>query len=132
MLRLGLGVVVGIVVGFAIVMGGEALGHRVFPPPGGVDFTDPVAVKAMIAGMPVAALIMLVVGWAVAAFAASAVALLVSQRDRRAGFIASGVVLAATVANLLMLPHPLWVSVTAVVGIGLAALAADRLLARRA
>ena len=47
-------VVAGIVVAVVGVFAVEALGQKVYPPPPGIDFTNPEAIKAMMKDIPLA------------------------------------------------------------------------------
>lgn len=133
MLRTSLGTLAGLITAFALVAALESAGHLVFPPPEGLDPSDPEAVAAAMASMPVGALVMVVVAWIVAAFVGPLVGGLIA-RDRP--WIAVGVVgtllFAATVANLAMLPHPVWMAVTGLLGIALGTATAGRIASRRA
>ena len=40
-LRTALGVVLGLIVGLLIILAVEGVGHTIFPPPPGVNLTDP-------------------------------------------------------------------------------------------
>ena len=109
MLKLVLAIVGGIVAAFAIVFATDALFHALFasaaPPP---DPSAPDAMRDYIAGQPVSALIVILIGWAVAAFAGSAIAARFGGRGRWPGWLVAAIFLLATVANFLMVVHPTW------------------------
>ncbi len=127
MLRLVLGVIAGVVAGFAVVMVAELIGHQIFPPPPGLDPSDREAVKALIPTLPIGAFVAVLIAWGLGTFAASAAALLVSRRRRLAGGIAAAVVAAASAATLVMIPHPAWFVAAAIVVVLGGAWLADRL-----
>lgn len=107
MLKLILGVVVGVVVIMALVVGGEFALHALFPIPM-PDPNDVEAVKAAMANAPMGAKIGLIVVYFIAALGGAFVAAKVAAR-RLAGWIAGGVMAALTVVNFFMLPHPVWI-----------------------
>lgn len=107
MLKLILGVVVGVVVTMALVVAGEFALHAVFPMPM-PDMTDKAALQTLMADAPMGAKVGLVVVYFIAAFGGAFVAAKVAAR-RMAGWISAGIMAALTVANFFMLPHPVWV-----------------------
>ena len=124
--------IVGILVGSVIVALVETAGRAVFrapPAPSG----DATAMRAYVAALPVGALATVVAGWWLGSFAGVWAAVLVAARRPRlhAGIVV-GVLLLATVANLVMLPHPLWMTVLGPLGILVAGWLAMRVGARTA
>lgn len=113
MLKLFLGVVVGVVAIMALVMGGQYVLHAVFPMPA-VDMTDKAALQTLMAQAPLGAKIGLIAVYTVAAFGASWIGTRVAGR-RLAGGIVTGIMLALTVANYVNLPHPIWIVVSSLV-----------------
>lgn len=121
-------VFLGIVVALALVFVVEMLGHQVYPPPTDLDFTRPEVVTSYMQTLPIGAFIFVLGGFALATLGGGFVAAKVA-RDRpnlHAGIIGV-LMLCATGANLLMIPHPLWFSVTAVALIIVATVLAARL-----
>ena len=106
-MRTAAGAVLGIIVGGAVVFAVETIGHSMYPPPDGIDLSDPQAVKSLIASLPVAALVMVLVGWLVGSFAGAWVARRVGQSDLAAWIVAAAFI-AFTAVNFVMIPHPLW------------------------
>lgn len=101
---LGGGLVCGIVV-FAV----EAVSSQVFPLPPGVDLTDPEAIRAAVADLPLGAFLFLLLAWFVGVFAGAWVAArLAPQSPFVHGMIVTGLVVASAVVNLSTLPHPAW------------------------
>src|SRR5512145_440985 len=58
----------GVIAGAIIVALVEWVGHRMYAPPAGMDFSDPDAVRAMMKDIPRGALAMVLVAWALGAF----------------------------------------------------------------
>jgi hypothetical protein len=128
-LRLTLAVVAGAVVAFSTVALIESIGHRVYPMPAGLDWSKPEQVRAYVDGLPLGALLFVLGGWIVAALVGGLVAAWIARaRAVLAAAIVGAVVLAATVANLAMIPHPTWFAVVGVAGIVLAAFVAGRIM----
>ncbi len=122
MLRDVLGAVVGIAVAVITVMLFQWFSHFVFPPPGDLDLQDSAAMRAYVASVPIGALVLVLAGYVVATFDGVLVACLIGRTKPVLFALVVGVLmLVATVSNLIMIPHPLWFSVSAVVGIVAAA-----------
>lgn len=118
--RIVLGVVIGVAVGFGLVMVGDALNHRLFPPPADLQVTDREALGRYMATAPIISLLGLPVTWMVAAFAGAFAGAKIGARAWT-GWIAGGALIAATCLNLALIPHPLWMLVAAIVFAPLAA-----------
>lgn len=116
-----LGVVAGVAVAMGIVLLVDGAAHRLSPPPAGLDTSDPDAVRAALARTPLAALALMVLGWTVAAGVGAFVGSRIDPRRQPGpGLVVAGVFLAATIANLAMLPHPAWMWVGPLVLVPLA------------
>lgn len=124
--RAGLGAVIGVMVGLALVFVGDYLNHMVFPPPPEVQATNPEAIRAWMAKAPVLSLIGLPVTWTIAAFAAAFAGAKIGA-SVWAGWIAGALIFAGTCLNLAMIPHPLWMSIAVIVLVPLAAWLGGRL-----
>ncbi len=110
--------IAGIVTAFASIYLIEMLGHMIYPPPADLDFSDPEAIRPYIATLPIIALLFPMFGWFVGAFAGSLVADFCGDAKPYVfAAIVGGLVLAGTIANLIVIPHPLWFSITALIGI---------------
>lgn len=108
-LRSILAVILGTVASVVVVMMGDALVTRLFPLPGGVDTRDPASMASAIAVLPMTALLLLLLGWVMAAVVGSYLAARLAPRSPRAhGLLVALLVLAATIINLTSIPHPDW------------------------
>lgn len=114
MLRLILSIVVGVVIAFLIVMAGDILSQSMAGP-APTDMTDRAAMEAYMAGLPTAVFITMLATWTVAAFAAAAFAARFARRGAWPGWVAAGLFLCATAANLFLIPHPAWMAIAGVV-----------------
>ncbi len=110
-MRLVLGVVIGAILGVAVVYGLEYVNHALFPWPA-MDAADPVSVAAAIDAAPMTAKVMLVGGWFLGALAGGLVAVRVG-RHFAAGWIVALLVAAGAVATTILIPHPLWLQIAA-------------------
>ena len=117
MLRLILSIIAGVIIAFVIVMAGDMLSQSLAsssgPPP--TDMTDRAALEAWMAGLPTVVFVAMLATWTVAAFAAAAFAARFGRRGTWPGWVAGGLFLCATAANLLMVPHPAWMAIAGVV-----------------
>jgi len=100
----------------------EIAGHTIYPPPPDLDFTDSDAVRIYVAGLPLGAFLFLGAAWFIGTLGGTLVACYVgSAAPRIFAMIIGALMLVATASNLAMIPHPLWFSVTGIVGIVIAA-----------
>ena len=125
MMRLVLGVVCGLVIAFALVFATDALFHLAVP--SAARPTDPAAMQDYAMRQPPAALLAIVAGWALAVFVGAGAACRIARRGAGPAWAVTALFLAATAANFLMLPHPVWMIVTAVLAIAAAGWLATRL-----
>ena len=123
MLKIILGIVVGVVVAFAAVMAGELAIHALT---GGtaVDMNDPAAVEVMMDATPVASKIGIVATYFIAVLLGGLAAVRVSGRAWTA-WVIMAVILAATIANFAIMPHPLWMVVCSILLIATAGVLAS-------
>lgn len=117
-LRYLLALVAGVLVAGFIVAGIEALGHAVYPPPAGLDPNDMQQLAAAVDAMPVGALLFVALAWVAGAYVGGVVAarLAPGHRGLMAGVIGA-LILAGAVAMLVMIPHPLWFAIAAVIAV---------------
>ncbi len=110
--------VLGIIAAGVIVAIVEALGHTVYPIPPDVDFNDSVQFGNYVKSLPIGAFLFVAGGWTLATLGGALLACFIAKEKP---FVYSGIVggfiLVATVANLMMIPHPLWFSVSALIAI---------------
>jgi len=110
--------IIGLVIAFALIMVIEKVGHMIYPPPPDLDFSDPEAVRPYIATLPILALLFPMFAWMIGTFSGSLVACVIGTvRPLAFAIVVGGLVLAGTIANLIVIPHPLWFSALSVIGI---------------
>ncbi|MBW7896728.1 MAG: hypothetical protein H3C27_16595 [Opitutaceae bacterium] len=88
----------------------QAVAHQLYPPPPGTDFNDPAALAELMAQMPVGALLMVLLSYAIGTLMGALVASRFSAAHlpARQGWIVGLMMLTAGVMNLLAIPHPAW------------------------
>jgi hypothetical protein len=128
MLRKFLAVLAGLFTAVALVALIESLSNRIYPPPEGMDPRNAAQLEAFVQSLPVGALAMILAAWTLGTLAGALVACWIA-REKPLVFasIIGALMLAATVLNLLSIPHPDWFSITAIVLVTGAALLASRL-----
>ena len=131
-LRSVLAGVAGIVTAFIVVAIGEAIGHAVYPLPEGMDFSNPAAVRALVASMPLGAFLFVLGSWIAATFAGGLVAGAIARpRAMTLALVVGALMLATCAINLAIIPHPTWFAIATVVGVPAAAWITGRTLRHR-
>lgn len=121
-------IIAGLAVAFATVMLIDTLNHAVFPPPAGLDSSDPDAVRPYLATLPAGAYLFILASSVVAAFVGTLLACYTGRGNPALyGGVVGGIVLAATISNFIVIPHPLWLVIATLAGIVLSTLLAMRL-----
>lgn len=105
-------IVAGVFIAFAILSALEALDAALYPLPD-LMVADKTAIAGIVSSMPPLAKAIVVVSWLVAPLGGVWIALRVGDW-RAGGWIVTTLFLAANVANQIVLPHPLWMQVLAV------------------
>lgn len=122
MLRRILGLIAGIAVTAILVAVVESLGHLVYPPPEGIDLTDPESLKAYMSDAPIGALLSVLLAWAVGTMAGSGLAgVIAGEKECLLGTILGALFLIGGIVNMAMIPHPLWFWIAGVLVFPLAA-----------
>lgn len=99
----------GLATAVIVIMAMEFLSSKIYPPPSGIDFQDPVALKAYVNSLPVTAFLLLLTGYALAAFLGGLVIKKVAKNNARRPVIILGIILTIfAVMNMISIPHPLW------------------------
>lgn len=112
MLRTVLAFLIGAVVMVVAVAVLQMLGHAIWPPPDGIDPSNPEAFAQIVAAMPLAAKIWVLVSYAIAVEVGTIVAVLVHRVRWRGLAMTLGMLMTALCAlNFWLLPHPWWMVV---------------------
>lgn len=115
MLRDLLAVLLGAVLGLGCVVAFDALSHVFHPGAVPPDMEDVTAFRTYMERAPAAAKGVLLFGWFLAAFIAASIATIIARRVGWPGWLAGGLLWAATASNAIVLPHPTWMVVAAFV-----------------
>lgn len=113
MLKTVPGIVAGVVTALVVMTALQMAGHAAMPPPAGLDPSDPEDLKQMVASASMAAKAWVVFAWFAAAVAGGWVARRIS-RTGWAGWVIAGLIVVGGIANIMMIPHPLWMQIAAV------------------
>jgi hypothetical protein len=109
LVRRVLAVLGGCVAAVMVVVLSDLTVGSLYPLPSSEALSTPEAARAAIAAVPLSALVLLVIGWALAAgVGAFAAVRLGPDRRMPLGLVVAALLVLATVANLAMLPHPAW------------------------
>ncbi len=110
--------IAGVVVAGLLVWIVESVGHAVFPPPPDLDFANADAMRAYIDTLPLGALLFVAAAWFIGTLGGTLTACKLGTGRRYIyALVVGGLILAATVVNLVMIPHPMWFSALGIVGI---------------
>ncbi|MEZ6043260.1 MAG: hypothetical protein R3C20_22415 [Planctomycetaceae bacterium] len=94
----------------------ESISSAIYPPPEGFDFNNPQQLAEFAAQLPTGAFVIVLLAWCAGAFIAGFVARrLAPSRSLMPPVIALLILLAATIFNLAMIPHPIWMWIAGVV-----------------
>ena len=111
-LRRAVAVLAGLAAGVALITAVQALNTRLYPPPPGLDWTEPGALAELMARMPVGALLMVELSYAVGSLGAGAAAGMLSrERPYLPAAVVGALLTLAGFANLAAIPHPVWFAV---------------------
>jgi MFS family permease len=112
MWRTVLGILLGIVTTMIVISLVEALGHAIYPPPDGLDPSNPEHVGRIIAIAPTAALAMVVLAWCVGTFVGGWLGARIARHPRIAALASAFVVMFGVIAMIKLVPeHPTWMAV---------------------
>ena len=109
-----LGILVGVVVAWLAISVCEFASLFLHRPEPGMDLRDPQALAAYIAAAPLPSMLVVVLGWAIAAFGGGWVAARIARHKTVAALVIGLLVVLGVIANNLMIPHPLWMTIVGV------------------
>jgi hypothetical protein len=108
-LRHTVAVVIGVVVAVTIIMLFEGLNSQLFPPPAGLDHGTAAEMGTWLRTLPTGAFLLVLAGYAFGAFGGSvAIARFAPSRAAHLVGLLGAILLAASLMNLVALPHPMW------------------------
>lgn len=110
--------VAGLAVAFGVIMGVQMIGHAIWPPPADLDWNDTEVIQTYVSQLPFLALLVPIVSYFLGALGGPLIA---SGIGTARPLVFAGVIglvlLAATVANLIQIPHPYWFSALAIAAV---------------
>jgi hypothetical protein len=108
--------IVGIFLAVGLVWAIESIGHLVYPPPADLDFANAEAMREYTDTVPIGALLFVAAAWFVGTLAGTFAACRIGTASPLVFvLVVGGLMLAATITNLMMIPHPLWFSALGIV-----------------
>jgi hypothetical protein len=123
-----LAIVAGIAVAFGVVALADFFIHQLFDMPAVPTNATRERLATYVTEMPLGAKFGVVSSWLLATLLGSYAAIkIATARKALAAMVSTGALLAATLANVLMIPHPLWMVAAGCLGIPIACSLALRL-----
>lgn len=108
-MRFFLAVLGGILTAIIVIYITETFSHVFYPMPRDINMENPESVRQMIQNLPAGAFIIIIIGWALGAFAGGAVSTLIINNCRPLAALTIGALLVlGGIINLMMFPHPIW------------------------
>lgn len=102
-------VVAALAVAMVIITLVEGMSSRLYPPPTNLDLTNAEVLRAYVASLPIAALLIVLAGYGVAGLAGGWLATRISNAPiLRPAIAVAAVLLGGSIMNLRAIPHPAW------------------------
>lgn len=125
-MRILLGVIAGAVAAVLCIFALEYVGHQIHPPPASFENASREEMARMIAQLPMSAFALVVAAWFLGALIGAWVANAIARRAL-AGWIVAVLVMAASLATVIMFPQPVWMWAAAILAPLVAGWLAQRL-----
>jgi hypothetical protein len=110
-----LAVIAGILAAGVTVFLVEMAAHFILPAPPGVDPSNPESLRANATNLPLSSLAAVLVAWCVGSFVGGLVAALVSRQQKMlCALVAALFIIGSGVATMVMIPHPIWFWIAAI------------------
>lgn len=106
----------------------EHLGWELFPLPDSINPMDPESLKQNIELIPKGSMIFVIIAHALGTFSGMILAGFISKKSLIPSFIVGGLMIMATIANLIMIPSPIWFIILDLFGVILAFIFAKKLV----
>jgi hypothetical protein len=115
-----LATITGFIVASLVVYLIEQLGWNFFPLPDSIDPMDAESLKQNIDLIPKGSMIFVIIAHAIGAFSGMTLAGFISKKSLIPSYIVGGLMILATIVNLVMIPSPIWFIVLDLLGVILA------------
>ncbi|MDX2359358.1 MAG: hypothetical protein QNK23_01035 [Crocinitomicaceae bacterium] len=102
---------IGVFVAIFAMMGIQMVGHNVFPVPPEINFEDPASLSENMHLIPAGSFIFILLAHSLGQLFGLLTAKLIDKTSAYPVYIIAGFLLLGTVANLVMIPHPVWFSI---------------------
>jgi hypothetical protein len=110
-----LAIFLGVISCFFLILAVEMLGQLVYPPPPGMDFSKPETVEAALKSVKPGQFAFVLAAWAIGTFIGAGIAARIAPNWKLAHGMVIGVLfLLASIGQMSMFPHPIWVWVIGV------------------
>lgn len=118
MIRNIVAVVVGLIVAIALVWALQTFSHSVYPPPPGLDLSNPEQLGQFVNSMPPNAFLLVIASYALGTLIGGLTACFIGRSRPYVFATAIGVfVLLGMSTSIMTIPHPLWFTVSAILSI---------------
>jgi hypothetical protein len=118
MARAIVAVIAGVVVAFGMILLVETIGHFVVPTASAPSYKDAEQMREYLRTLPVGAYAFVLLAYLVGSYVGGRVAARVTRSPRSVSvWVVGALVLAATIANLVMIVHPVWFTSAAVLAV---------------
>lgn len=112
-----LAIVSGVIAGFVIVFIGDATVHALNPLPSSLDPSNRNEIGSYITTIPTYVLVVMTIFWLGSSFLGAMLAARINRADwKHTALITGSILMAASILNLALLPHPAWMWITALCG----------------
>ena len=110
-------VLIGVLAGIALVTLSDMFSQWAYPSGEVLDLTNPTAVENYMNRLPLGALLIMAAGWCMSAFTGGVLSAYIYINKPGQVSIVTGIILfSGTLVNLYQIPHPLWMTIVAVIG----------------
>jgi len=116
MARTIISVIGGVIIGLIFVFIGDSVCMRLYEPPIGLNPLDQVNFSNYAKSIPTYVLAVMLVFWMLSTFFGGMISALINREAwKKSSLITGSVLLAASILNMINVPHPTWMVITAVV-----------------
>jgi hypothetical protein len=120
--RMAMAGVAGVGSAFLVIAAVELVAHAVYAPSVMPDTSTPEAMAAYIGSMPLGAFLLVLLAYVAGTVVGGFVGIAIARRHAmRFACLAGGLILLASIANLVAIPHPTWFVIATLVDVPLAA-----------
>lgn len=105
----------GLIAGVIIIAVVESLGHMIYPPPTGVDLKDPEQLAAIMESVPFGAKLAVLIAWGLGVFGGGLLGVKLSGGRKLPATIIAVLLLAFAGMTMMMIPHPIWMVIGALI-----------------